>query len=95
MAIYTGEDNRGPDKEGKGARLGIYMALYVVALMILPPRLHQPIAAFEPDIMANWRRGRRAWGESLKRRCDIVEVPFSHGPSKALPFPYEKLGIMS
>lgn len=76
MAIYLGEDNCLPDKNGTGGRIGPYMGFYLVALACLPPRLRLPIEAYESHIYARAALGRKAWGEELERRCRAAGMPF-------------------
>ncbi len=95
MAVYTGEDNRLPDKSGEGGRLGRYMALYVLTRIVLPPRLQRSPASYETHIKAMAARGQDAWGKDLEQRCCAAGVPFVCLRRGAPPptFPFARFGI--
>jgi hypothetical protein len=78
MAIYTQEDTCLPSAPGEEGRIGVYMLLHTFSRALLPPRLRQPLDAYDEHIRSMFRRGRDIWGEDLKRRCREVGIPFIH-----------------
>ena len=97
MAIYTGEDNCGPDAAGRGGRIGIYMAFYLMARQVLPPRLRRLPISYENHLTRMIALGRTAWGNYLDERCRAAEFAFVRWRRRLrLPtIPLEDLGTSS
>jgi hypothetical protein len=95
MSIYLAENNQLPTNANEDGQLGAYMAIYYLALLILPPRLRRVPGYADASISLRAQGDRQKWGDHLKRRCQEVGLPFVRWTRKleAQALPFMKLGL--
>jgi hypothetical protein len=76
MYLFTEEGLHMLDEAGRYSKIGIYMALYVYANAVLPPRLRRSPEAYDAHCRSMMVRGKHDWGRDLQRRCNEAEFPF-------------------
>ena len=95
MSLYLGEDNRHPNANGDGGGIGVYLALHLLTLLHLPPRLRASKPADNMGLLVVASGSRKVWGADLERRCSEIGVPFIRLPHGVQPpsFPLETFGL--